>query len=211
MPTPEHPSLSVSGAERMIVAARTGEVAELGVLLNFYRGYLLAIAGKKLPKDLAVKSAPSDLVQETLTQAIRRFIEFRGSSESEFRAWLQTILARKVIDVARQFRNSAKRDISREVSLHIDSTIPSLPTIACAATASDRATERLHRLQRALETLSEEHRSAIQLRSFEQLGFEEIGKRLGRTADAARKLWGRAIQNLTVELQSDDSGLVRKI
>jgi DNA-directed RNA polymerase specialized sigma24 family protein len=37
-------------------------------------------------------------------------------------------------------------------------------------------------------------------RHIEQLSWDEIGRRMGCTADAARKVWSRAIQQLRREL-----------
>jgi RNA polymerase sigma-70 factor (ECF subfamily) len=54
-------------------------------------------------------------------------------------------------------------------------------------------------LQRALLRLSEEHRQAITLRYLEGRSFEEIGRLLERSPDAARKLWSRAMERLRQE------------
>ena len=47
-----------------------------------------------------------------------------------------------------------------------------------------------------------EYRQVIVGRYQEQLSFEEIGRRLHRSAEAARKLWWRAIERLRQELDS---------
>ena len=53
-------------------------------------------------------------------------------------------------------------------------------------------------------------REVIQWHQQEQLSWDEIGRRLECTADAARKLWGRAIKKLCAELGaiagSEDTG-----
>ena len=55
-------------------------------------------------------------------------------------------------------------------------------------------------LVRALERLPEDYRRVIILRYQEQLPFEEIGRLLQRSPDAARKLWARAVERLHEEL-----------
>jgi RNA polymerase sigma-70 factor, ECF subfamily len=196
--------------EKTLTDARSGEQSQLGVLLDVYRGYLLSIASEKLSREVVAKAAPSDLVQETLLQASQAFGEFRGSTELELRAWLNQILARKVIDVHRYYRDFAKRDVTREISLS-DSVetgheaVGARPDFTPASGPASDA-ENAQILAEALEKLNQEQRQAVQLRSFEQLSFEEVGERLGRSAEAARKLWTRAIQNLTLELQSQESG-----
>ena len=55
-------------------------------------------------------------------------------------------------------------------------------------------------LQAALERLPEDYRRVITLRYEQQLPFEEIGRLLQRSPDAARKLWARAVERLHEEL-----------
>ena len=59
-------------------------------------------------------------------------------------------------------------------------------------------------LGKALLELSDEYRQVIQLRNYDGLSFEEIGQCLGRSAAAARKLWGRALKQLQEILGCDD-------
>jgi RNA polymerase sigma-70 factor (ECF subfamily) len=56
-------------------------------------------------------------------------------------------------------------------------------------------------LQAALGRLPEDYRRVIALRHQEDLSFEEIGRLLQRSPDAARKLWARAIERLQEELE----------
>jgi RNA polymerase sigma factor (sigma-70 family) len=61
-------------------------------------------------------------------------------------------------------------------------------------------TERVERLERALDELSEAQRELVVLRAFEELPFGEIGKRLGKSEDACRVAFARAMAALTVKL-----------
>jgi DNA-directed RNA polymerase specialized sigma24 family protein len=54
--------------------------------------------------------------------------------------------------------------------------------------------------QLVVARLSEEHQQALRLRNQEDLSFEEVGRRLGRSAEAARKLWARALARLAEAL-----------
>jgi RNA polymerase sigma-70 factor (ECF subfamily) len=60
--------------------------------------------------------------------------------------------------------------------------------------------ERDQTLQRALGCLPEDYRHALTLRYVEGHSFEEIGRATGRSANAARKLWARAVERLQYEL-----------
>ena len=194
--------------EKTLTAARQGERSQLGTLLNVYRRYLLTVASEKLPQEVIPKVAPSDLVQETLFHACRAFEGFRGTSEEELRAWLNRILTRKIVEVHRYYRGFAKRDISREIRLSEvqtkDDTVGRSGVIASPMELAGKA-ETSRSLFNALAKLNEEQQEAIRLRSIDRLSFEEVGNRLGRSADAAQKLWVRAVQNLTRALNSSST------
>ena len=64
------------------------------------------------------------------------------------------------------------------------------------------AGEHAQAVQLALERLPKDHREVILLRYQEQLTFEEVGRRMDRSADAGRKLWWRALVRLQKELES---------
>jgi RNA polymerase sigma factor (sigma-70 family) len=55
-------------------------------------------------------------------------------------------------------------------------------------------------LYTAMSRLSEEHQQVLRLRNWQQLSFADIGTEMNRTADAARKLWSRAVMQLQREL-----------
>lgn len=188
--------------EDALHAAREGEHEELGNLLNFYRDYLLTFATKKLSRALAIKNAPSDLVQETLMKASKEFRSFSGVTESELQMWLKRILTRKLVDTYRYYQVSKIREISREVPLS-QSAIPanrdteSEPPIFSA--------DKLEALSRVLNRLDREQQQIIQLQLFEKKSFEEIGLQFERSTEAARKMWARAILRLAKEFRADDS------
>jgi RNA polymerase sigma-70 factor (ECF subfamily) len=53
--------------------------------------------------------------------------------------------------------------------------------------------------------LSGDHHAVLRLRYWEGLSFPEIGQRLGRSTDAVRKLWYRAVERLQEEMNSESS------
>ena len=187
--------------ESSLSAARRGERSELGCLLNFYREYLVTFATRKLSRDLALKSSPSDLVQSTLLKASNEFVRFRGVTEWELRTWLKKILTRKLVDTDRFYRRSIKRDISREVPLRAET----LPNNLNSESGSPALVEKMEILSILLNRLDEVDREVIQLRTFERASFEQIGVRMGRSAEAVRKLWTRAILRLTKEFRAHES------
>jgi RNA polymerase sigma-70 factor, ECF subfamily len=192
-------------AGRWLPEARAGSKEAVAQALEACRGYLLLIAQRELGKDLRAKAGASDLVQETILEAQRDFSGFEGTSEPELLAWLRRLLLNNMANFARQFRATDKRQIGREVVLEEGDSAAerggelasALPSPSGAAMAHERA----EAVQHALEKLPEDYRRVVHLRYQEERTFEEIGKLLGRSANAARKLWLRAIERLEQELK----------
>jgi RNA polymerase sigma-70 factor (ECF subfamily) len=186
-----------------LAAARAGSGEALGQALEGCRGYLLGIAEGELPQDLRAKGGASDLVQQTFLEAHRDFAHFGGSTAEELRAWLRRLLLNNVANFTRAFRATAKRRVGREVPLDgDDSAAPGVSPAADVPSPSvdAMAHEQSEALQRALGRLPEDYRQVLALRHQEHLTFEQIGARLGRTGNAARLLWMRAVERLQHEL-----------
>src|SRR5262245_50318676 len=110
--------LSVQGVAGWLPAARAGSQEALGLALEACRNYLLLIAERELDPDLRAKGGASDLVQETFLEAFRDFSRFHGTSEVELLAWLRQLLLHNLANFARRYRDTAKRQVGREVPLH---------------------------------------------------------------------------------------------
>ena len=178
--------------EKWIVEARQGDREALGRLLDVCRHYLLFVAGNELPPTLKAKVAPSDIVQDTLMAAGRAFPRFVGGSEQELLAWLRGILRNNVVYVHRQY-TVEKRRVTREVPLD-EVPLLELPLDPGESPSGHaKAHEQDEQLERALRQLPEHYRQVILLHSDEKLTFAEIAAKLGSTADAVRKMWGRAV------------------
>jgi len=187
--------------EICLAAARGGSREAQGRLLELCRQYLLHVANAELDSQLQVKAGGSDLVQETFFEALRIFERFQGESPVQFRAWLRAILVNKLDDFARHYQATAKRQIGKEVALAAGSQ-PGPEPAACLPSPSSVAvhSEQAVALTAALSRLPEHYRQVIVLRQIEDLSFEEMAARLGRTSEAVRKLWWRAVQQLQQEL-----------
>jgi RNA polymerase sigma-70 factor (ECF subfamily) len=66
------------------------------------------------------------------------------------------------------------------------------------------AQEQMQQLRQALERVPDDCRRVIILRYVEQYSFEEIGRLMERTPNAARLLWLRAIERVKQELRVPD-------
>jgi len=163
------------------------------------RDYLLLVANEGLDTSLRAKGNASDLVQETFLRAHRGVEGFRGRTASEWRLWLRSILIRNLARERRRFGATAKRLVQREA------TIPDARLFECVwndETPSRNLArrEREAALLEGLERLPDHYHAVVVWHHREQRSFEEIGRRLGISAEAARKLWTRALGRLRKEL-----------
>jgi RNA polymerase sigma-70 factor (ECF subfamily) len=205
MPGPATDAADSADLDPLIEAARRGDAAVLVQLLEGCRQYLLLVANRELPADLQPKVGASDLVQDTWIEAHRDFAAFRGRTEPELLGWLRGILMHNVANVIEHYRDTAKRAVGREVAFSDTpqgagspepaGINPETPSGQAMAREQDEA------LRRAIERLPEAYRQVIQWRNYERCPFEEIGQRLGRSAEAARKLWTRALDELRKDLE----------
>jgi RNA polymerase sigma-70 factor (ECF subfamily) len=190
---------------RWLPEARLGRPDALGRLLECYRGYLLLIAQEELDPALRAKTGASDVVQETFLEAQRDLLQFKGGTEAEFRGWLRQLLLHNLANLVRHYRDTAKRQVKREVEIPIPDSSgggaggPAAPVPTPSVQAMAR--ESVEVIRRAMEQLPEDYRQILLLRYEEERSFEEIGRRMNRTANAARKLWARAVERLQQVLE----------
>lgn len=195
----------VEFADRLM-AARLGCRDARGIVLQQCQQFLRNAARRNFPRNLQGKLGDSDLVQDTLLLAHQRFERFAGATAAELQHWLGRILVYRILTAQRRFAESQKRDVSREVSIP-DLPPEMLPLDTPSPSARAMSNENFHDLQLALARLRPAERQVIEMRNLQLLSFDEIGRRLDRTADAMRKAWARAMTRLVTELQTDDSSV----
>jgi RNA polymerase sigma-70 factor (ECF subfamily) len=195
--------MTASGTDlcRLIARAQRHQPGALDRLLHAYRNYLRLLARTGLNASLQAKADPSDLVQDALLKAAQRFDQFRGATDAELAGWLRQILARCLADLARRYRTAGRR-AGRELSLDLLLERSSQAMERVLATGGSSPSSSVARrdlgvvLADALAGLSPDYREVIVLHHLEGLGWDEVGRRLGRTAGAAQKLWTRALKQL---------------
>jgi RNA polymerase sigma-70 factor (ECF subfamily) len=206
------PHNAAQGAERaraLLSQAQAGSEAALGELLELYRNYLLSVAGKEMDRAIQAKAGPSDVVQDTFLEAQRLFARFEGQAAEQFLAWLRSILQFKLSEYYNRFHATQKRQVERERSL--EESGPQGPLRerlpAEASTPSVRAMrqEEAQQLRAAVERLPELQRQVLIWHHWEGLTFAEIGRRVQRSEDAVRMIFGRALNRLAEEVEHENA------
>ena len=148
---------------------------------------------------------PSDIVQETQMELVRRMDDFLAKRPMPFRLWMRKKAYERLLNLRRDHLLREKRSVRREVPLpDRSSLLLARPLLANQPTPSQEAEARelAERIARAVAQLGDADREILLLRHAEDLPFEEIAFLLDLTSAAARKRFGRALirlQNLLRE------------
>ena len=152
----------------------------------------------KMGRSLRARLESRDILQATLPQVVPASRRLRGAGRP---------VAARLDDADRGARDPRSRRLSPPAAARrrnrktISTTTPS-----CSRRASVRrcrgsfSTSRPSALEAALESLTDAHRQVILLRTFEELSFPEIAQVLGKSEDACRMLFARAMTALTLAL-----------
>jgi RNA polymerase sigma-70 factor (ECF subfamily) len=85
--------------------------------LTRFQPWLHLLARLQIDNRLQGKFDPSDIVQQTLLEAVRALPQFRGQTEAELAGWLRAILGHVLAHEVRRYRGTQERDLTREVSI----------------------------------------------------------------------------------------------
>jgi RNA polymerase sigma-70 factor (ECF subfamily) len=191
----------------LLAAARAGCPYHLGPLLERYRSVLLLAARAQLSPGLRSQFGSSAVVQETFLRACQEFPAFRGTTEAELLAWLRAILHHVILNLRRRATAAMRTPApgaaapTRADGLEFDRPDSDQKTPSdCAARR-----EESEALRKALALIPDDYRQVLVLHEAEGKTFEEIGRHLGRSADAVRKLRFRAIRELQKVLKPKPS------
>ncbi len=169
--------------------------------IETYRHYLRFLARTGMNPKLRARVDPSDIVQETLMEALKALATFEPRGAEAEAAWLRQILARNLANAARDNLRE-KRDVSRERSIEASLAESSLRLGSWLA--ADQSTpsaqverkERAFRLAAALADLPHEQSEALILQHWHGWSMEEIGEHLSLSRFAVGRLIRKALSSL---------------
>jgi RNA polymerase sigma-70 factor (ECF subfamily) len=179
------------GFRERLTRGRNGDANALEELFARWRPLLRLDARRLLGAELAARIDPSDVAQETLTQAFEDLSQFRGQSEGEWVTWLRCIVAGQAAK-ARRFHGAAKRNPGREQAC----TPNALPGRERNPAVQAMDQEQARCLAAAIEDLPRLMREVVMQRAVHQEPFEKVAQLLGISPGAARVLWTRALRRL---------------
>lgn len=179
--------------------AQQGETAAREELLERYRDYLRRMVAVRLDRRLAARVDASDVVQDTLTEASRRFDDYLKERPIPFYGWLRQLAGERVIDAYRRHVTSQRRSVAMEQH---DPIVPDASSDALVRRLSAEDTspsnhlmrqERHERVNAALASLSQRDREVLVMRHLEHLSTAEIAALLEITEPAVKSRLLRAL------------------
>lgn len=193
---------SAAEFQRLLTDAQAGDTQAIETLLKRYLPGVRSIMQERLDSDIRAQVSVSDLAQTTLLEIHHALQQFRGETPQQFAAWIETIAANNVLNEyrywSRQKRAGARRTRALDSAVMREAADDTLTPYRRSS-----RNEQQQKLEDTMQKLPDEYQQVIQLRNREGLEFAEIGTVMGRSADAARMLWARALERLAAELKAE--------
>jgi RNA polymerase sigma-70 factor (ECF subfamily) len=197
--------------EDLLHRASQGDAQARDQLFALHSDRLRRLIAVRLPRRLAARLDPSDLVQDVLIKAHHQLDDFLRERPLPFYAWLRQIAAQRLIDIHRRHILAQRRSVLREVPIR-----PALPDESVAELAdlivSSHSTpskqlireELRARVRKALLELGERDREVLVMRHLEEMAMAEIAAVLGVSEGAVKVRHLRALKRLHGALQGDE-------
>jgi RNA polymerase sigma-70 factor (ECF subfamily) len=195
-----------SATRALLDGIRRGEPSALENLLARYRPELRDFIECQFDPRLRARVDPSDVVQDTQLEVVRRMDDFLAKQPMPFRLWLRKKAMDRLLNLRRDHLTRARRSVAREQGLpDRSSLLLARPLLARGSSPSQhlQTRELAERVSRAVARLTLPDREILLLRHAEDLPFEEIGCLLEIEPAAARKRFGRALIRLQKALRDE--------
>lgn len=176
---------------QMIREIKEGNTELYSELMRRYQRKILAFVYHML-KSAHLELLAEDLCSETFYKAFRSLHSFR-EVDASFSTWLYTIARNTVLSELRKQR-------SGNISLDESGYVPVASSEAVPEQAVLRS-EKVGMVREAINNLPEKQRSALILREYDQLDYQEIANILGQSVSAVKSLLFRARTSVKSQLE----------
>lgn len=180
---------------QLIREIKDGNVQCYEELMRRYERKILSYIFHML-KSARMETMAEDLCSETFYKAYRSLHSFR-EVEASFSTWLYTIARNTVLSEMRKSK-------AVQVSLDQTETWSMAMTLASPEYTPEQEmlrNEKMSMVRDAINNLPEKQRSALILREYEQLDYQEIASILGQTVSSVKSLLFRARASVKMQLE----------
>lgn len=185
---------------------REGDAAAFAALIARHEETLAAGVRRALPAAIRRKASVSDILQETRIAAFRAIGGFEDRGDGALRAWLLRIAQFKARRAVEHFGRTAKRAVRNEV------TRGARPATAAFASRGPTPSEAAMRVEvagsvaRVLAALPPDYREVLRLTRIEGRTLAEAAESMGRSREAVKKLYARAMARFAASFAARDEG-----
>ncbi len=187
---------SVSGMDDLVLVgrARSHDLEAYDELVRRYQGKIYGL----IYNMTSSREDTEDLVQDVFVKAFKSLKRFRG--KSSFYTWLYRIAINQTINYLKKRKKRAALSLDDQ-DVSIEKSEAYLELSSRDTPFRDAALSDLkEKLNKALKTLSENHRVVVVLHDIQGVPHDQIGKMLGCSPGTVRSRLFYARQRLQVEL-----------
>jgi RNA polymerase sigma-70 factor (ECF subfamily) len=188
--------MSTADTRHLFEQARRGAPEDLDAFYQRCARKLLPLIRLRLGRTLRREMESRDILQSVLCKSFQRIEQV--DDPAAVIGWMARIAENEIRDQA-DYHQRQKRDAAQRVPLDDAASVPAPVRQALSQVI---LSEQARALEAALDTLPEAARELIILRKFEELTFPEIAKRVGKSEDACRIAFSRAMAALTLKMSS---------
>ena len=176
---------------QLIREIKDGNIQLYSELMLRYQRKILAFIYHML-KSAKLELLAEDLCSETFYKAYRSLHSFR-EVDASYSTWLYTIARNTVLsELRKQKAGSISLDEVGYIPVAPPDTVPEQRLLQ---------SERMMMVREAINSLPEKQRSALILREYDQMDYQEIANILGQTVSSVKSLLFRARSSVKVQLE----------
>lgn len=189
--------------EELIRRAGHCDASAIARLFEHHRQRLKRMITLRMDERLARRVDPSDVVQETFVEALRKIHGYLQDRPVPFYPWLRQIAWNRLIDLHRRHVVAKERAVDREGVLQPPLSARSATTLADKLVSHESSpsaqlvhSEMRHRVQAAIMRLPSRFREVLVLRHLEQISVAEIAAVLGVAEGTVKSRHFRALAQM---------------
>lgn len=192
----------------LVARFQAGDKEAFRELLERHQRIVQSRLAGRMPERLRRRMSVADVVQEACLVAYDRREAFEDRGDGSFGRWLQGIAEYRLRDEIKRHLGAQKRSARREVTKAQRPETAYYAALAGTPSGQAASAEQLERIRKALGRLSPDYRTVLSLALEKGLSLREVAEQMGRSREAIKKLYGRALIRLRA-LVSEGSGTPR--
>ena len=190
------PAMPPADTRALYDLARRGSPEDVNAFYERCARKLLPLIRLRLGRTLRREMESRDILQAVLCKSLGRLDNVK--EPAAVMAWLARIADNEIRDQADYYKRR-RRDAAIRAPIEDAADVPAPIRHALSQAIVSKQTEAL---EAALEELGDAQREIVVLRKLEELTFPEIARKLGKSEDACRMAFSRAMAALTLKLAS---------